>query len=103
MEWKTREIELALTTSSSTSPAFSFVDAVAGEIHTPASFASVTITAYGYNETNETWTAYDTTLTVAAQKIHPFPIEWAAAKKLRLVTDADDSSRPVIVITKGQF
>ena len=103
MAWKTEEYSLALTTSASTSPPFDFVDSVVGEIHTPGSFASVTITAHGYNETNGTWTAYNTTLTVAASKIYPFPVEWLAARKLRLVTNADDSTRPVIVILKGTF
>lgn len=103
MAWKTIEYAQQLTTSASTSPPFSYADSVAGEIHTPASFASTTITAYGYNSTNATWTAYDTTLTVAAQKIYPFPVEWAAADKLRLVTNSDDSSRTAIIMIKGEF
>jgi hypothetical protein len=103
MAWKTIEYSRNLTTSSSTSPGFSYADSVAGEIHTPASFASTTITAYGYNETNGAWTAYDTTLTVEAQKIYPMPVEWAAADKLKLVTNADDSLRPVIIMLKGTF
>lgn len=103
MEWKVKQLERALTTSSGTSPEFSFVDAVAGEVIVPASFVSTTITAYGWDSINEAWVPYATTLTVAASGIYPFPVEWAAADKLKLVTNSDDSSRPVVVATKGQF
>lgn len=74
---------------------------VLAEIHIPASFASTTITAYSYSEALGAWKAHDTTLTVAASKVYSLPPEWSASKLLQLVTDADDSSRPVGIITKG--
>lgn len=74
---------------------------VVGEIHIPASFVSTTITAYSYSEALGGWRAHDTTLTVAPSKVYAFPAEWAAAKDLQLVSNADDSSRPVGIILKG--
>lgn len=100
MERIARETAYTLTNSETTTPAVDMSGCAFGEIHFPASYGSTTVTAYSYS-TLHGWLPYATTLTIVTPGVVQFPTEWAAAKVLRLKTNADSSDKSVAVILKS--
>ena len=100
-------ITVSLTTSLSTTPAIPCHDYAGMHIACPASFASTTITVYCSDSQSGTFRQLvdtdgaDVALTVEASKVFDFPVALFAAHWVKLVTDADDSSRAVTLMQKS--
>jgi len=101
------EITVTLTNSLATTPAVPCHDYAGGHLLIPAAYSSTTITAYVCSTASGTFLPlYDTdgaavALTVAASRAYDLPVALFAAHWLKLVTNADDSTRSVTLCQKS--